>query len=82
MRLSYIPLAFSFYAYTAHWWTDTEGSLQAAVEEMRPGYDELMKPVIANIPALIIALMLVIPLAILGMRAAEKIMKKQAEKLH
>lgn len=82
VRLSYIPLAFSFYAYTAHWWTDTEGSLQAAVEEMRPGYDELMKPVIANIPALIIALMLVIPLAILGMRAAEKIMKKQAEKLH
>ena len=25
--LSFIPLAFSFYAYSAHWWTDTAGSI-------------------------------------------------------
>ena len=81
VRLSYIPLAFSFYTFTAHWWTDTEGALHAAVEEMRPGYDELMKPVIANIPGLVIALILVIPMAILGMKLAEKVMKKQAAML-
>lgn len=81
VRRSYIPLAFSFYSFTAHWWTDTEGSLQAAVEEMRPGYDAMMRPVIANIPALVIALVLVIPLAILGMKLAETVMKKQAAKL-
>ena len=81
VRRSYIPLAFSFYAFTAHWWTDTEGSLEAAAEEMRPGYDALMKPVIENIPALIIALILVVPLAVLGMKLAEKLMKKQTAKL-
>lgn len=36
--LKILPMAFSFFAYSAHWWTDTEGSLAAAVEEMRPGY--------------------------------------------
>jgi hypothetical protein len=36
----------------------------------------------ASVLCAVFALMLVIPLAILGMRAAEKIMKKQAEKLH
>ena len=44
VRWSFIPFAFSFFAYTLHWWTDTEGSLAAAVEEMPAGYDELMKP--------------------------------------
>ena len=49
VRWSFIPFAFSFFVYTTHWWTDTEGSLAAAVEEMRPGYDQLMVPVINKI---------------------------------
>jgi hypothetical protein len=79
--LSFIPLAFSFYAYSAHWWTDTAGSLAAAVEEMPAGYADAMKPVIDNIPMLIVMLLLTIPVAILGMRLAEKVMKKQAAAL-
>ena len=81
VRLSFIPLAFSFYAHSAHWWTDTEGSLQAAIEEMPAGYSDKMLPVISNIPALVIALILVIPVAILGMNLAGKLMKKQAAML-
>lgn len=77
IRLSFIPFALSFFAYTAHWWTDTEGSLQAAVEEMRPGYDALMKPVIDNIPVLIVVILITIPIAILGMKLAERALKKQ-----
>ena len=50
VRLSFIPFAFSFFAYTAHWWFDTEGSLSATVEEMPAGYDQLMIPVINNNP--------------------------------
>lgn len=82
VRLSFIPLAFSFYAYSGHWWTDTEGSLAAAVEEMPSGYAEKMAPVIHNIPMLIVMLILVIPIAILSMRLAEKVMKKQAIQLN
>lgn len=26
VQWSFVPLAFSFFAYSAHWWTDTEGS--------------------------------------------------------
>ena len=72
IRWSFIPFAFSFFAYTSHWWFDTEGSLAAAVEEMRAGYDQLMIPVIDNIPMLIVVLLLTIPVAILAMRLAEK----------
>ena len=75
VRWSFVPFAFSFFAYTLHWWTDTEGSLAAAVEEMPAGYDELMKPVIENIPMLIVVLVLTIPVAILAMRLAERAMK-------
>jgi len=78
VRWSFVPFTFSFFAYTLHWWTDTEGSLAAAVEEMPAGYDELMKPVIENIPVLIVVLVLTIPIAILAMRLAERAMKKQA----
>ncbi len=78
VRWSFLPFAFSFFAYTAHWWTDTEGSLDAAVEEMPAGYDELMKPVIENIPMLVIVLVLTIPMAMFAMRLATKAMKKQA----
>ena len=81
VRWSFVPFAFSFFAYTIHWWTDTEGSLAAAVEEMPAGYDALMKPVIDNIPMLIVALVLTIPVAILGMRLAERILKNRAEGL-
>ena len=70
--------AFSFFTYISHWWTDTEGSLAAAVEEMPAGYDQLMLPVIENIPMLIIVLVLTIPIAILAMRLAERVMKKSA----
>ena len=82
VRWSFMPFAFSFFAYTAHWWTDTEGSLAAAVEEMPAGYDALMKPVIENIPVLIVVLVLTIPVAIFAMRLAERAMKKPASTLN
>ncbi len=63
VRLSFIPFAFSYYAYSAHWWTDTEGSLAAAVEEMPAGYADKMLPVIRNVPMLILMLALTIPVA-------------------
>ena len=82
VRWSFVPFAFSFFAYTLHWWTDTEGSLAAAVEEMPAGYNELMKPVIDNLPMLIVVMALTIPIAILAMRLAERAMKKQAATLN
>lgn len=81
VRWSFIPFAFSFFAYTSHWWTDTEGSLAAAVEEMPAGYDQLMIPVINNVPVLIAVLVLTIPVAILAMRLAERALKKSAATL-
>ena len=79
IRWSFVPFAFSFFTYTSHWWFDTEGSLAAAVEEMPAGYDQLMLPVINNIPVLIVVLVLTIPVAILAIRLAEKTLKKSAE---
>ena len=55
--------------------------LTAAVEEMPAGYDQLMIPVINNIPVLIVVLVLTIPVAILAMRLAERSLKKQTEEL-
>ncbi len=81
VRRSFLPFAFSFFAYTAHWWTDTEGSLAAAVEEMPAGYDALMKPVIDNVPVLVVVMVVTIPVAIFGMRLAERILRKRAEEL-
>ncbi len=81
VRLSFIPFSFSFFAYTAHWWTDEAGSLAEAVEEMPAGYADKMAQVIENIPILIIVLILTIPVAILSMRLAEKVMKKTTVKL-
>ena len=75
VRWSFVPFAFSFFAYTLHWWTDTEGSLAAAVEEMPAGYDELMKPVIDNVPMLIFVMIITIPIAIFAMRLAERKIK-------
>ena len=75
-RLSFIPMAFTFYGYVSHWWTDTAGSLQAAVEEMPEGYVAKMEPVIANIPVLVVMIALVVPVSILAMRLAERILKK------
>ena len=77
VRWSFVPFAFSFFAYTAHWWTDTEGALAAAVEEMPAGYDQLMLPVIDNIPMLIVVIVLTLPVAILAMRIAMRTFKKQ-----
>ena len=81
VELSFIPFAFSFYAYSAHWWTNTGESLAEAVEEMRPGYADTMQSVIANTSVLVIMLILTVPVAILGMKLAEKTMKKQAAAL-
>jgi len=78
VRWSFVPFALSFFAYTMHWWTDTEGSLAAAVEEMRPGYDRMMVPVIDNVPLLVVVILLTVPVSILAMRLAEKALKKQA----
>ncbi len=78
VRLSFLPFAFSFYAYAAHWWTNTAGSLAEAVEEMPAGYADKMASVISNTPVLILMLILTVPVAILAMRIAEKLMPKQA----
>ena len=78
VRWNFIPFAFSFYCYSAHWWTNTEGSLAEAVEEMPAGYADKMEAVIHNTPLLIVMLILTIPAAILGMRLAEAAMKKSA----
>lgn len=77
VRWSFLPFAYSFFAYTIHWWTDTEGSLAAAVEEMPEGYDQLMLPVIDNIPVLVGVMLLTFPVALLAMRLAEKALKKR-----
>ena len=77
VRWSFLPFAYSFFAYTAHWWIDTEGSLEAAREEMPAGYDLLMQPVIDNIPVLVVVLVLTFPVAILAMRLAERLLKKK-----
>lgn len=76
IRWSFVPFAFSFFTYTLHWWTDTEGSLAAAVEEMPAGYDQLMMPIINNVPMLIVVMVLTIPISILAMRLAERTSKK------
>ena len=55
--------------------------LGAAVEEMPAGYDQLMIPVIDNVPVLIVVLVLTIPVAILAMRIAERTLKKPAATL-
>lgn len=79
--LSFIPFAYSFYAYSAHWWTDTSGSLAAAVEEMPAGYADKMAPVIANTPMLVFMLLLVVPVAILSMRLADVALASQTSSL-
>ena len=76
VRWSFVPFAFSFFTYISHWWTDTEGSLAAAVEEMPAGYDQQMLGIIENIPMLIVVLVLTIPVAILAIHLAERVMKK------
>jgi len=81
VRRSFIPFSFSFYAYSAHWWTDTPGSLAAAVEEMPSGYAEKMSAVVHNVPLLVVMLILTIPVAVLGMMLAEKVLKKQTGSL-
>lgn len=81
VRISFISFAFSFYAYSAHWWTNTADSLAEAVEEMPAGYADKMASVISNIPLLIVMLLLTVPIAVLAMRIAEKALKKQAASL-
>ena len=48
---------------------------------MPASYDQLMLPVIENIPMLIVMLVLTIPVAILAMRLAERTLKKAAATL-
>ncbi|MBR3699327.1 MAG: hypothetical protein IKM85_07375 [Bacteroidales bacterium] len=49
---------------------------------MPAGYDELMKPVIDNLPVLIVVMALTLPIAMFAMRLAERAMKKSAEALN
>lgn len=81
VRLGFIPFAFSFYSYVGHWWTDKEGTLEAAIEEMSAEYAVKVESVIDNVPVLIIMLMLTIPVAYLGIRIASASMKKQSSLL-
>ncbi|MBR5076355.1 MAG: hypothetical protein IKX28_04990 [Bacteroidales bacterium] len=48
---------------------------------MPAGYDQLMKPVIDNVPVLVVVLVLTVPVAILAMRLAEKVLKRPAASL-
>ena len=57
------------------------GVLSPLLEEMPAGYDQLMIPVINNIPVLIVVLVLTVPVAILAMCLAERSLKKQTEGL-
>ena len=41
-----------------------------------------MIPVIDNVPMLIVVLLLTVPISILAMRLAEKVLKKQSASLH
>jgi len=77
VRLSFIPFALSFYAYTSHWWTDTAGSLEEAKEIMPAGYPDKMLPVIKNVPVLIIMIILTVPVAIVAVRLAEKVLRNR-----
>ena len=43
---------------------------------MPEGYDQLMIPVIENIPVMIAVLVLTVPVAMLSMRLAERTLKK------
>ena len=43
---------------------------------MPAGYDEMMKPVIDNVPMLIVVLLLTIPISIFAIRIAERTCKK------
>lgn len=45
---------------------------------MREGYDQLMIPVINNIPMLVVVLALTVPVALWAMRLAERTLKKPA----
>lgn len=81
VRYSFIPFAFSFYSYSAHWWTDKSGTLAAAVEEMPAGYADKVATVIDNKPLLVVMLILTVPIAIIGIRLAEKLLKNQVKKL-
>jgi hypothetical protein len=45
---------------------------------MPAGYDQMMIPVIDNIPMMIAVLVLTIPVAILAIRLAERTLKKPA----
>ncbi len=77
VRLSFIPFALSFYAYTSHWWTDTAGSLEDAKKIMPAGYPDKMLPIIKNVPVLIVMVILAVPAAILAMRLAEKVLRSK-----
>ena len=56
-------------------------SYSELVKEMPAGYDQMMIPVINNIPVLIVVLVITIPIAILSMRLAERALKTLTEEL-
>ena len=71
-----VIMTFSSFGYYGQIWFNRNYTYECAVEEMPAGYADKMAKVIDNIPVLIIMLILVIPVAILAMRLAEKVMKK------
>lgn len=78
---SYIPMGLSFFGYVAHWWTETEGSLEEALEEMPEGYALKMENVINSNIGIVMAVIIALILGYVGITLAQKLMKKQAVKL-
>lgn len=81
IKWSFIPLAYSFYSYAFHWWTEPEDSLAEALEMFGQDYVDKMSAVISNTPVLVLMLLLVIPVAIYSMKLAQKVMKKQISEM-
>lgn len=81
IKWSFIPLAYSFYAYVFHWWTEPDDSLAEALEMFGQDYVDKMSSVISNTPVLVLMLLLVIPVAIYSMKLAQKVLKKQISEM-
>ena len=73
---------FAFYAVFSAIISTALAKIMFAASGMMPaGYADKMEVVIRNIPILILMLVLTIPIAMLGIRIAEKVLQKQAAKL-
>lgn len=79
IRTSFLPMGFTFYAYSSHWWTNTPGSLLAALEKMPQGYAAEMEKIIENVPMLLVMLTLTVPITIIAITYALKLMPTGAK---